>query len=31
VDPVEPELHFGEDVLVPDIAGWRRDRMPGMP
>ena len=27
----EPELHFGEDVLVPDIAGWRRDRMPGMP
>jgi Uma2 family endonuclease len=19
----EPELHFGEDVLVPDIAGWR--------
>jgi Uma2 family endonuclease len=27
----EPELHFGEDVLVPDIAGWRRERMPGMP
>ncbi|WP_164002131.1 Uma2 family endonuclease [Pyxidicoccus caerfyrddinensis] len=24
----EPELHFGEDVLVPDIAGWRRERMP---
>jgi len=24
----EPELHFGADVLVPDIAGWRRDRMP---
>jgi Uma2 family endonuclease len=24
-------LHFGEDVLVPDIAGWRRERMPGMP
>ena len=22
----EPELHFGEDVLVPDLAGWRRDR-----
>jgi Uma2 family endonuclease len=24
----EPELHFGEDVLVPDLAGWRRERMP---
>ncbi|MGA9523410.1 MAG: hypothetical protein WBV82_18240 [Myxococcaceae bacterium] len=22
----EPELHFGEDVLVPDPAGWRRER-----
>lgn len=28
---VEPELHFGEDVLVPDWAGWRRDRMPMIP
>jgi len=28
---VEPELHFGEDVLVPDIAGWRRQRMPLLP
>jgi Uma2 family endonuclease len=27
----EPELHFGEDVLVPDIAGWRRSRMPEQP
>jgi Putative restriction endonuclease len=27
----EPELHLGEDVLVPDLAGWRRDRMPEMP
>jgi Uma2 family endonuclease len=27
----EPELHFGEDVLVPDIAGWRRERMPAVP
>ena len=26
-----PELHFGEDVLVPDLAGWRRDRMPVLP
>ena len=24
----EPELHFGADVLVPDLAGWRRERMP---
>jgi Uma2 family endonuclease len=24
----EPELHFANDVLVPDLAGWRRDRMP---
>jgi Uma2 family endonuclease len=27
----EPELHFGDDVLVPDIAGWRRERMPVLP
>ncbi len=27
----EPELHFGEDVLVPDFAGWRRERMPRPP
>lgn len=27
----EPELHFGEDVLVPDLAGWRRERMPVVP
>ena len=27
----EPELHFGQDVLVPDIAGWRRERMPALP
>jgi Uma2 family endonuclease len=26
----EPELHFGEDVVVPDRAGWRRERMPVM-
>jgi hypothetical protein len=24
----EPELHFGDDVLVPDLAAWRRERMP---
>ncbi len=22
----EPELHFGADVLVPDLAAWRRER-----
>ena len=27
----EPELHLGEDILVPDIAGWRRERMPDFP
>ncbi len=27
----EPELHFGRDVLVPDLAGWRRSRMPTVP
>ncbi len=27
----EPELHFGEHVLVPDLAGWRRERMPSVP
>jgi Uma2 family endonuclease len=28
---LEPELHFAEDVLVPDWAGWQRDRMPAFP
>jgi Uma2 family endonuclease len=27
----EPELHLGQDVLVPDMAGWRRERMPELP
>lgn len=27
----EPELHFGNDVLVPDIAAWRRTRLPALP
>jgi Uma2 family endonuclease len=27
----EPELHLGRDILVPDIAGWRRERMPELP
>jgi Uma2 family endonuclease len=28
---VEPELHLGDDTLVPDLAGWRRERLPCMP
>lgn len=24
----EPELHFGGDVLVPDLAAWRIERLP---
>jgi len=24
----EPELHFGKDVVVPDLGGWRHRRMP---
>jgi Uma2 family endonuclease len=28
---LEPELHFSGDVLVPDWAGWRRERMPVFP
>jgi Uma2 family endonuclease len=29
----EPELHLGPDpdVVVPDLAGWRRERMPELP
>lgn len=27
----EPELHLGENVLVPDLAGWRRERIPSLP
>ncbi len=27
----EPELHLGADILVPDLAGWRRARMPERP
>lgn len=27
----EPELHLGTDILVPDIAGWRRERMASLP
>lgn len=27
----EPELHLGPHVLVPDLAGWRRERLPELP
>jgi Uma2 family endonuclease len=27
----EPELHLAMDVVVPDLAGWRRERMPEIP
>ena len=28
---MEPEVHFGRNVLVPDLGGWRRERMPQFP
>ncbi len=27
----EPELHLGPHVIVPDIAGWQRERLPKLP
>ena len=27
----EPELHLADDILVPDLAGWRRERMADPP
>jgi Uma2 family endonuclease len=27
----EPELRLYPDILVPDLAGWRRSRMPELP
>lgn len=27
----EPERHLDGNVVVPDLAGWRRERMPQMP
>lgn len=27
----EPELHLGAHVLVPDLGGWTRERMPELP
>jgi Uma2 family endonuclease len=28
---IEPELHLGAEVVVPDLAGWRRERLPTLP
>lgn len=27
----EPELHLDPHILVPDLAGWRRERLPTIP
>ena len=27
----EPEIHLGDAVVAPDLAGWRHERMPGVP
>jgi Uma2 family endonuclease len=27
----EPELHLENEIVVPDIAGWKRERMPQLP
>ena len=27
----EPEIHLRDDILVPDLAGWRRERLPAIP
>jgi len=27
----EPEVHLAPDVVVPDLGGWRRERMPEIP
>jgi Uma2 family endonuclease len=27
----EPELHLGADIVVPDLAGWRRSSLPELP
>lgn len=27
----EPELHLDDDILVPDVGGWRLERMPMVP
>lgn len=27
----EPELHLGDDIVEPDLAGWRRERLAEIP
>jgi Uma2 family endonuclease len=27
----EPELHLGDDVVVPDLAGWRKEQLAELP
>ena len=27
----EPEVHLSDDIVVPDIAGWRRENLPEFP
>lgn len=27
----EPEIHVGDDIVDPDLAGWRRERLPLVP
>ncbi len=27
----KPQIHLGADILAPDMAGWRRERMPEIP
>ncbi len=27
----KPELHLGKNVVVPELAGWRRERLPALP
>lgn len=28
---IEPELHLADEIVVPDIAGWRRERLTPFP
>lgn len=28
---IEPELHLGDEILIPDLAGWRVERLPTVP
>ena len=27
----EPELHLGSEIVIPDLAGWHRARLPSVP